>query len=125
MRAGRGSLAKLNYMDIKQNLDRKAIENKQGTLTTGEIQLLVREIHDRQGESNLERDGSNAKEDQVIQCCTAGGATTGTGRRNYEDSSVSNGRMRQCRNKRDKDCSNGITNKKTQRQPMLIHGAQL
>jgi hypothetical protein len=38
--------AKLNYMDIKQILDRKTIENKQGTLTMGEIQLLVQEIHD-------------------------------------------------------------------------------
>jgi hypothetical protein len=41
MCACRGLLAKLNYMDIKQILDRKAIENKQGTLTTGQIQLLV------------------------------------------------------------------------------------
>jgi hypothetical protein len=54
MCASRGSLAKLNYMDIKQILDRKAIENKQGILTMGGIQLLVREINDRQGESNLE-----------------------------------------------------------------------
>jgi hypothetical protein len=46
MCASRGLLAKLNYMDIKQILDRKATENKQGTLTTGEIQLLVQEIHD-------------------------------------------------------------------------------
>jgi hypothetical protein len=54
MCASRGLLAKLNYMDIKQILDRKAIENKQGPLTTGEIQLLVREIHDRRGESDPE-----------------------------------------------------------------------
>jgi hypothetical protein len=40
-------LASLNYMDIKQLLDRKAAENKKGTLTTGEIKLLVQEIHDR------------------------------------------------------------------------------
>jgi hypothetical protein len=46
MSASRG-LASLNYMDIKQILDRKAAENKRGTLTTGEIKLLVREIHDR------------------------------------------------------------------------------
>jgi hypothetical protein len=37
MCASRGLLAKLKYMGIKQILDRKAIENKQGTLTTGEI----------------------------------------------------------------------------------------
>jgi hypothetical protein len=46
MCASRGLLEKLKYMDIKQILYRKAIENKQGTLTTGEIQLLVQEIHD-------------------------------------------------------------------------------
>jgi hypothetical protein len=31
MYASRGNLAKLNYLDIKQLLDRKAIENKRGT----------------------------------------------------------------------------------------------
>jgi hypothetical protein len=41
MCASRGLLAKLNYMDIKQILDRKIIENKLGTLTNGEIHLLV------------------------------------------------------------------------------------
>jgi hypothetical protein len=33
-------------MDIKQISDRKVTENKQGTLTNGEIQLLVKEIQD-------------------------------------------------------------------------------
>jgi hypothetical protein len=41
-------------MDIKQILDRKAAENKRGTLTTGEIKLLVQEIHDSCKESKLE-----------------------------------------------------------------------
>jgi hypothetical protein len=36
MCASRGPLAKLNYMDIKQILDRKVTENKPGTLTNGE-----------------------------------------------------------------------------------------
>jgi hypothetical protein len=45
MCASRGPLAKLNYIDIKQILDRKVTEDKQGTLTNGEIQLLVKEIH--------------------------------------------------------------------------------
>jgi hypothetical protein len=53
MSASRG-LVSLNYMDIKQILDRKAAENKRGTLTMGEIKLLVREIHDRWEESKLE-----------------------------------------------------------------------
>jgi hypothetical protein len=46
MCASKGLLANLNYMNIKQILDRKIIENKWGTLTNGEIQLLVQEIHD-------------------------------------------------------------------------------
>jgi hypothetical protein len=54
MCSSRGLLAKLNYMDIKQILDRKVIENKRGTSTNGEIQLLVQEIHDCQRESELE-----------------------------------------------------------------------
>jgi hypothetical protein len=52
MSASRG-LAGL-YMDIKQILNRKAAENKRGTLTTGEIKLLVQEIHNRWEESELE-----------------------------------------------------------------------
>ncbi len=43
-------LASLNYMDIEQILDRKAAYNKRGTLTMGEIKLLVQEIHDRREE---------------------------------------------------------------------------
>jgi hypothetical protein len=66
MYASRGLLAKLNCMDIKQILDRKAIENKRGTLTTGEIQLLVREIHDRQRESGLEL-GTREREMEAMQ----------------------------------------------------------
>jgi hypothetical protein len=46
-------LVSLNYMDIKQILDRKAAENKRGTLTMGEIKLLVQEIHDHWEESKL------------------------------------------------------------------------
>jgi hypothetical protein len=46
MSASKG-LASLNYMDIKQILDRKAAKNKRDTLTMGEIKLLVREIHNR------------------------------------------------------------------------------
>jgi hypothetical protein len=49
-----GGLAKLNYMDIKLILDQKAVENKQGTLTTREIQLLVQEIHDYCEECKLD-----------------------------------------------------------------------
>jgi hypothetical protein len=66
MCASRGLLAKLNYMDIKQILDRKAIENKQGTLTMGKIWLLVREFHNQQGESNLEL-GTREREMEAMQ----------------------------------------------------------
>jgi hypothetical protein len=53
MCASRG-FAKLNYMDIKLILDQKAVENKQGALTTREIQLLVQEIHNRCEECKLD-----------------------------------------------------------------------
>jgi hypothetical protein len=55
MYASRGNLTKLNYLDIKQLLDEMAIENKRGTLTNGEIKLLVKEIHDRQTEGKLQQ----------------------------------------------------------------------
>jgi hypothetical protein len=50
-----GNLAKLNYMQIKQLIDRKVVENKRGTLTQREIQKLVQELHDRQQESKLKQ----------------------------------------------------------------------
>ncbi len=37
MYASRENLTKLNYLDMKLLLDRKAIENKRGTLTNKEI----------------------------------------------------------------------------------------
>jgi hypothetical protein len=55
MYTSRRNLVKLNYVDIKQLLDRKAIENKRGTLTNGEIKLLVKEIHKRQIEGELQQ----------------------------------------------------------------------
>jgi hypothetical protein len=45
MCVSRGKLAKLYYMEIKQLLDRKVIQNKRGILTNREIKLLVQEIH--------------------------------------------------------------------------------
>jgi hypothetical protein len=49
--ASKGKLANLNYMEIKQLLDREVIENKRGTLTNGEVKLLVKEIHDHRREN--------------------------------------------------------------------------
>jgi hypothetical protein len=54
MFASRGLLAKLKYMDIKQILDRKIIENKWGNLSNGEIHLLVQEIHNCRRVSELD-----------------------------------------------------------------------
>jgi hypothetical protein len=50
MYASRGSLAKVNYLDIKHLLDS---QNKRGTLTSREVKLLVQEIHDRHQEDEL------------------------------------------------------------------------
>jgi hypothetical protein len=40
-------------MDIKNMLDRRQALNKKGTLTDGEIKLLVKEWHDKRAEENL------------------------------------------------------------------------
>ena len=51
----RGSIRAFDVrLDIKQLLDRKAIENKRGTLSSGEIKLLVKEIRiaKRKADSN-------------------------------------------------------------------------
>jgi hypothetical protein len=53
--ASRGNLAKLNYLDIKQSLDRCISQNKKGTLTSREIKLLVQEICDCHQEDKLQQ----------------------------------------------------------------------
>jgi hypothetical protein len=40
-------------MDIKKMLDRRQVLSKEGTLTNGEIKLLVKEWHDRRTEAEL------------------------------------------------------------------------
>jgi hypothetical protein len=49
----KGKLAKLNYMDIKLLLDRCIVKNKRGSLTEREIQMLVKDWHDRCSEGDL------------------------------------------------------------------------
>jgi hypothetical protein len=53
--ASRGNLAKPNYLDIKQLLDRCIAQNKRGTLTSTEIKVLVQEIHDCRQEDKLQQ----------------------------------------------------------------------
>jgi hypothetical protein len=48
-----GKLAKLNYMDIKNMLDRQQALNKKGTLTCREIKSLVIKWHDKRAEEDL------------------------------------------------------------------------
>jgi hypothetical protein len=43
----------MNYLDINQILDRKAVLKKKGTLSAQEIKLLVKEWHDTRTEANL------------------------------------------------------------------------
>ena len=53
---GRGGyLAKMNYMDIKNMLDRRQALHKKGTLTDREIKSLVQEWHDRRAETELDQ----------------------------------------------------------------------
>ena len=53
MYGSKGKLAKLNYMDIKLLLDRCIVKNKRGSLTEREIQMLVKDWHDRCSEGDL------------------------------------------------------------------------
>ena len=66
MCARKGNLAKLNYMLIKQLIDRKVVENKWGMLTQRDIQNLVQELHNHQQESKLEQ-GTAEKEMDTMQ----------------------------------------------------------
>ena len=43
----------MNYLDIKQILDRKAVLNKKGTLSAQEIKLLIKEWHNTRTEADL------------------------------------------------------------------------
>jgi hypothetical protein len=45
----------MNYLDIKQILDRKAALNKKGTLSDQEIKSLVKEWHDTRTEAKLNK----------------------------------------------------------------------
>jgi hypothetical protein len=45
----------MNYLDIKQNLDRKAALNKKGTLLDQEIKSLVKEWHDTRTGAKLNK----------------------------------------------------------------------
>ncbi len=47
IKGGKGKLAKLNYLDIKLLLDRRTVKNKKGSLSEKEIQILVKDWHDR------------------------------------------------------------------------------
>jgi hypothetical protein len=66
MCARKGNLAKFNYMEIKQLIDRKVIENKKGTLTQGEIRQLVKDLHDQRQEDKLEQ-GTADKEMEAMR----------------------------------------------------------
>ena len=44
---------KLNYMEVKQLIERQQLHNKKGKLTEGEIKLLVKDWHDQRTEKNL------------------------------------------------------------------------
>jgi hypothetical protein len=56
MYGNKGKLAKLNYMDIKLLLDRRIVKNKRGSLTEREIQMLVKDWHDRRSERDLRQE---------------------------------------------------------------------
>jgi hypothetical protein len=48
-------LATLNYLEIKQIMDRQSTQQKQGKLTDAEIKGLVKEWHDQRREGELNK----------------------------------------------------------------------
>ncbi len=50
-----GTLAKLNYLEIKKLMDGRSAQQKKGKLTDAEIKGLVKEWYDRRMESNLNK----------------------------------------------------------------------
>jgi hypothetical protein len=49
------SLATLNYLEIKQIMDRRLTQQKQGKLTGAEIKGLVKDWHDQRTEGDLNK----------------------------------------------------------------------
>ena len=49
------SLATLNYLEIKQIMDRRSTQQKKGKLTDAEIKGLVKEWHDQRREGDLNK----------------------------------------------------------------------
>jgi hypothetical protein len=49
------SLATLNYLEIKQLMDRRSTQHKQGKLTDAEIKGLVKDWHDQRKEGDLNK----------------------------------------------------------------------
>jgi hypothetical protein len=43
----------LNYIEVKQLIERRQLNNKEGKLTDGEIKLLVKDWHDQRAEEEL------------------------------------------------------------------------
>jgi hypothetical protein len=50
-----GTLAKLNYLEIKHLMDRQSTQQKKGKLTDAEIKGLVKEWYDRRTEGDLNK----------------------------------------------------------------------
>ncbi len=50
-----GTLAKLNYLEIKQLMDRRPAQQKRGKLTDAELKGLVTEWYDRRTEGDLNK----------------------------------------------------------------------
>jgi hypothetical protein len=54
--SNRNALATLNYLEIKQIMDRRSSQQKQGKLTDAEIKGLVKDWHDQRKEGDLNKD---------------------------------------------------------------------
>jgi hypothetical protein len=108
IKGGKAKLAKLNYIDIKLLLDRRTVKNKKGSLLEKEIQILVKDWHDRRAEDDLRQETiemeTKAMENKLRrQCRATRGNTSGPGGWNNADLGMPNGGMRQQRSQGDKD----------------------
>ncbi len=84
--------------------------NKQGdqTLGTRDPRSLTGKQLDL---GTAEQDGSDAKKDRDVQCCTTGRHTNGMGGWHYADTGVPDGGVCKQRDKGNKDCRYRTTDK--------------
>ena len=124
------SLATLNYLEIKQIMDRRSTQQKQGKLTDAEIKGLVKEWHDQRREGDLNK----AVVDREMKTMEAKLEKYNVDQLGEIPIEREDGTMRimvcqmgGCAGKevREKNVNHGKTHSKVQRQPGGVYGTKL